>query len=50
MIEGDVKNANQWKYYLQKSIKNLSSDLLRADTERSYHLEPHEMMKIIKGH
>jgi len=27
---------NQWKFYLQKSLKNICNDLLRDDTQRSY--------------
>ena len=33
---GSVRIQNQWKYYLQKSLKNITNDMLTGDPDRNY--------------
>jgi len=37
----------QWKFYMQKSLKNLCNDLLRGDEDKSYLVGHEDLMKII---
>jgi len=46
-VAGDQGIANQWRYYLRKCVKNLSNDLLRGDENKTYEVEPAEMLRII---
>ena len=38
---------NQWKFYLQKSLKNICSDLLRDDLEREYIADKEKLVKVV---
>mmetsp|Transcript_8413 Transcript_8413/g.12810 ORF Transcript_8413/g.12810 Transcript_8413/m.12810 type:complete len:106 (+) Transcript_8413:762-1079(+) len=48
MNENDPeKLMTQWKYYIKKSMKNLSNDLVRGDEDRTYQIEVNDLLKII---
>lgn len=44
-IGDDIQN--QWRFYMQKSMKNLVNDLLRNDEERSWVIDREYLLKVI---
>lgn len=38
---------NQWKFYLQRSVKNVVNDLLRDDEEKTWLVDQEPLMKVL---
>jgi len=44
----EVRLQNQWKFFIQKNLNNISLDLLNGDKEKNYLVDPREMMRVIE--
>lgn len=50
-LEPDMKDKytrrNLWKAVIQRNLQNITKDLLVADTEKTYTVDPKELMKVL---
>ena len=42
-----LTNRNKWRAVIQRNLPNITKDLLVVDTEKTYSVEPKEMMKVL---
>lgn len=40
--------ANQWKFFIQKNLNNISLDILKLDSDKSSQVDPRELLKVIE--
>ena len=40
--------ANQWKFFIQKNLNNISLDVLKLDGEKTSQIDPRELIKVIE--
>ena len=43
-----LTNRNKWRAAIQRNLPNITKDLLVVDTEKTYSVEPKEMMKVLE--
>ena len=47
-LPAEVSDEDQWKFYINKSLKNVCSDLLRDDENRTFYTDKESIFKILE--
>ena len=46
VLEG-LTARNRWKACIQRNLQNITKDLLVVDTQKTYQVDPRDMMKVM---